>query len=42
MSDEPRADRWRDLATKVVEVVGGIPAVRTLLATLEVYDRAGG
>jgi membrane protein len=42
MSDEPRADRWRDLATKVVEAVGGIPAVRTLLATLEVYDRAGG
>ena len=42
MSDEPRADRWRELATKVVESVGGIPAVRTLVATLEVYDRAGG
>ena len=42
MSDEPRADRWRELLTKVVEVVGGIPAVRTLVATLEVYDRAGG
>ena len=42
MSDEPRADRWRELATNVVESVGGIPAVRTLLATLEVYDRAGG
>ncbi|HEY3334646.1 MAG TPA: YihY/virulence factor BrkB family protein [Candidatus Limnocylindrales bacterium] len=42
MSDEPRADRLRVLATRVVETVGGIPAVRTLVATLEVYDRAGG
>jgi membrane protein len=42
MNDEPRVDRLRALATRVVETVGGIPAVRTLLATLEVYDRAGG
>ena len=42
MSDEPHVDRLRALATRVVETVGGIPAVRTLLATLEVYDRAGG
>ena len=42
MSDEPRVDRLRELATRVAETVGGIPMVRTLLATLEVYDRAGG
>src|SRR5215208_992717 len=42
MNDEPRVDRLRAFATRVVETVGGIPAVRTLLATLEVYDRAGG
>ena len=40
--DEPRVDRTRALATRVVETLGGIPAVRTLVATLEVYDRAGG
>jgi membrane protein len=42
MNDEPRTDRLRALATRIVETVGGIPAVRTLMATLEVYDRAGG
>jgi membrane protein len=42
MSDDQGPDRWRTLATSVVETVGGLPAVRTLLATLEVYDRAGG
>jgi membrane protein len=42
MSDPPRVDRVRALATRLVERVGGIPAVRTLLATLEVYDGAGG
>ena len=35
-------DRFRALAERVVGIVGGIPAVRTLLATFEVYDRAGG
>jgi membrane protein len=42
MSDPPHVDRVRALATRLVERVGGIPAVRTLLATLEVYDGAGG
>ena len=42
MSEPPRVDRMRALATRVVETLGGIPAVRTLVATLEVYDRAGG
>ena len=45
MSDDRRRrrpDRLRALATRVVETLGGIPAVRTLVATLEVYDRAGG
>ncbi len=37
-----RVDRVRVLATRAVEVVGGIPAVRTLLAVLGVYDGAGG
>ena len=40
--EEPGVDRMRALATRVVETLGGIPAVRTLVATLEVYDRAGG
>lgn len=34
--------RLRAAATRAAEVLGGIPAVRTLVATLEVYDRAGG
>ncbi|HEU0244995.1 MAG TPA: YihY/virulence factor BrkB family protein [Candidatus Limnocylindrales bacterium] len=42
MNDGPRTDRLRALATRIAETVGGIPAVRTLMATLEVYDRAGG
>lgn len=35
-------DRLRALAERIVERVGGLPAVRTLVATLDVYDRAGG
>jgi len=42
MSEPPRVDRLRVLAARVVERVGGMRAVRTLIATLEVYDRAGG
>jgi membrane protein len=34
--------RLRRLAERVVERVGGLSAVRTLLATLDVYDVAGG
>jgi len=35
-------DRYRVLAARVVERVGGVPAVRSLLAVLDVYDVAGG
>jgi membrane protein len=35
-------DRWRALAERLVRRAGGLPAVRTLLATLTAYDRAGG
>lgn len=35
-------NRLRALASRVIGRVGGLPAVRTLVATLEVYDRAGG
>ena len=42
MSEPPRVDRVRALAARVAELVGGIPAVRTLSAMLEVYDGAGG
>lgn len=35
-------DRLRALAVRLTERVGGLPAVRTLAATLAVYDRAGG
>jgi hypothetical protein len=38
----PNEDRWRILAERVVRQVGGMPAVRTLLAVFMVYDRAGG
>src|SRR4051812_42277439 len=38
----PRMDRWRAIAERLVRRAGGLPAVRTLLATLTVYDRAGG
>lgn len=45
MSDPDEAagvHRLRALASRVIGRVGGLPAVRTLVATLEVYDRAGG
>ena len=45
MSDpdgEARVDRWRALAERVVQRVGGLSAVRALLSTLAVYDLAGG
>jgi membrane protein len=35
-------DRLRALARGLAGRVGGLPAVRTLVATLETYDRAGG
>lgn len=42
-ADDARAtDRWRALAERIVARVGGLPAVRTLLAVLESYDQAGG
>jgi YihY family inner membrane protein len=40
--DEGAPDRLRALAAEVARRVGGIAAVRTLLATLATYDRAGG
>lgn len=39
---EEGVDRLRAIAGRVVRRVGGVPAVRTLIATLEVYDRTGG
>jgi len=41
-TDEGRVDRLRAIAEGVVRRLGGLPAVRTLLAVLTVYDRAGG
>src|SRR4051794_32862124 len=38
----PRMDRWRAVAEAAVRRVGGLPAVRPLIATLTAYDRAGG
>lgn len=38
----PPTQRWRVLAERAVGLVGGLPAVRMLLAVLTVYDRAGG
>ena len=38
----PHSDRWRALATRAVGLLGGLPAVRTLVAVLTAYDRAGG
>jgi len=35
-------DRYRALASRVVERIGGVPAVRTLLAVLDTYDVSGG
>ena len=40
--DEDGVDRLRALAEGVTRRVGGLPAVRTLVATLTVYDGAGG
>jgi membrane protein len=34
--------RLRAMAERIVARIGGVPAVQTLLATLTVYDRAGG
>jgi membrane protein len=39
---EGHVDRLRALAEAVTQRIGGVPAVRTLIATLTVYDRAGG
>jgi membrane protein len=39
---ENGVDRLRLLAAEVARRVGGLPAVRTLIAVLETYDRAGG
>jgi membrane protein len=39
---EGHVDRLRALAEAVTRRIGGVPAVRTLIATLTVYDRAGG
>ena len=41
-AEEAGVDRFRVLAERVVGRIGGLPAVRALLATLEVYDGAGG
>lgn len=38
----PSSDRLRIVVERVVGLVGGLPAVRTLLATLTTYDHAGG
>jgi membrane protein len=40
--DKGHVDRLRALAEGVAGRIGGVPAVRTLVATLAVYDRAGG
>ncbi len=40
--DEGQVDRLRALAGGIAGRIGGVPAVRTLIATLEVYDRTGG
>ncbi|OGO58719.1 MAG: hypothetical protein A2V85_14995 [Chloroflexi bacterium RBG_16_72_14] len=40
--DDGAAPRWRAVAAQVIGRIGGIPAVRTLVATLGTYDRAGG
>jgi membrane protein len=38
----PHSERWRAIATRAVGLIGGLPAVRTLVAVLTTYDRAGG
>jgi membrane protein len=40
--DEGGVNRLRALAEGLAQRAGGLPAVRTLVATLTVYDRAGG
>jgi membrane protein len=40
--DEDRADRLRAFATRVVDRVGGHPAVVRLTTVLDTFDRAGG
>ncbi len=40
--EAPPSNGWRALAERLVRSVGGLPAVRTLIATLTVFDRAGG
>src|SRR3954454_21250431 len=40
--EAPRMGRLRAIAEQVVRRVGGLAAVRTLIATLTVFDRAGG
>jgi membrane protein len=40
--EEDRVARLRVLAERVVGRVGGVPAVRTLLAVLDAYDAGGG
>jgi membrane protein len=40
--EEGRVDRLRDLATRIVERVGGLPAVKLLVAVLDNYDAGGG
>jgi membrane protein len=40
--EDGAAPRWRTVAAQVIERIGGNPAVRTLVATLGTYDRAGG
>ena len=36
------ADRWRALAERLVERIGGLAAVRTQISVLASYDGAGG
>jgi membrane protein len=40
--DEGSVDQLRVLAERIAGRVGGLPAVRTLMAVLQVYDGAGG
>jgi membrane protein len=40
--EEIGVDRMRAVASRVVERIGGLPAVATLRTTLSVYDQAGG
>jgi membrane protein len=42
VEDDRGPDRWRRLIERIVERIGGLPAVRTLMSVLEAYDGAGG